>query len=229
MSADEKNFYVLDGYRIPGFADILEKSAKLSRIPEDYAPSYFQDQLGDTAYGRGRQEIYHLPDRVSMLKREAEEHLQTRLPNLRKKLFHKENNRSRHRPGIKINKGNFAIIRDPLLEDLEKAVEHFFGTKCLIVGNYWYPKGGYRSWHTNKYDPHGWAMFLVDVDRPGASWFQYLDPVSEEWIKIPDRPGMVTVFRIDPDELLWHSVVSEDCNRWSQGFIIPDNWKDRLL
>jgi hypothetical protein len=30
-----------------------------------------------------------------------------------------------------------------------------------IRGNFYYPPGGYREWHTNKYDAHGWRMYLV--------------------------------------------------------------------
>lgn len=34
-----------------------------------------------------------------------------------------------------------------------------------IRGNFYYPPGGYREWHSNKYDTHGWRMYLVHTQN----------------------------------------------------------------
>lgn len=36
-----------------------------------------------------------------------------------------------------------------------------------VRGNFYYPPGGYREWHTNQYDAHGWRLYLVHTRRRG--------------------------------------------------------------
>ncbi len=223
------SFYTIDATRIPGFEGILEQSRLLSRIPEGYHPDHFHKQLDDPEYARNRDEVYHLPDTRAMLEREAREHFENRLPGLKKTLFNKPFKPQQRKSPIKECDGYLAIVSEKHIAPLRQAVEGFFGGPCTRVGDFWYPAGGYRSWHTNNYDVHGWEMFLVDVDVPQGSYFQYIDPATGAWVKVPDKPGMINIFKVDPKNHFWHSIVSENANRWSQGFRIPDNWIERLL
>ena len=86
-------------------------------------------------------------------------------------------------------------------------------------GVFWYPKGGYREWHTNHpYDGvvqnAGWRIYLVDTD--GESAFHYLD-AHGELKTVSDKPLYANIFYLPPVTLFWHSVVS-NANRFSCGF-----------
>jgi len=88
-------------------------------------------------------------------------------------------------------------------------------------GIFWYPKGGYREWHTNHpYDgvieSAGWRLYLIDVDGEGESYFNYLD-ASGRLHRVLDKPLYANVFYLPPVALFWHSVVSNG-DRFSCGF-----------
>ena len=91
-----------------------------------------------------------------------------------------------------------------------------------LRGNYYYPKGGYREWHTNQYDPLGWRLYFVHIDQSECATFNYIDPVSKARHQCTDTDGMMRLFYVGSgDSLLWHSIVS-DGNRWSLGFILNE-------
>ncbi len=78
--------------------------------------------------------------------------------------------------------------------------------KCSIIlsGNFFYPKNGYMSWHTNK-DAPGLRLYLSYTEHENSSFFIYKDGVNI--IKDPDYVGWTArEFTIDKDNLLWHSV-----------------------
>lgn len=104
------------------------------------------------------------------------------------------------------------------MRDLIQAVSEFFGVHCHCQGDYCYPKGGFRDWHTNKYDTPGWRLYIIDVDVPRQSYFRVKHPQTNEIITVWDEPGTFNFFRIDPNRLLWHSIRALDANRWSKGF-----------
>ena len=88
-------------------------------------------------------------------------------------------------------------------------------------GVFWYPKGGFREWHSNypynqKTDFSGWRIYLVDVEEEGKSGFQYLD-TNGELVHCPDRKGHANVFWLPRDRFFWHAVYSKT-NRFSCGF-----------
>ena len=88
-------------------------------------------------------------------------------------------------------------------------------------GVFWYPKGGYREWHSNfPYNEHtdraGWRIYLVDVEEEGKSGFQYLNK-SGACTHCADKKGYANIFWLPHDRFFWHAVFSHT-NRFSCGF-----------
>jgi predicted ribosomally synthesized peptide with nif11-like leader len=114
-------------------------------------------------------------------------------------------------------------------------LEHVFGCEIQFSGSMWYPPFAYRLWHTNETQP-GWRMYLIDFDESIApsdtrSFFRYMNPQTKELVTLQDRPKMLRFFKVDQraDRLFWHCIVNRaDRNRWSFGFVVPDDWMARL-
>ena len=115
------------------------------------------------------------------------------------------------------------------MPELIAEVSGYFGASCRCQGDYWYPRGGFRDWHTNKYDTSGWRLYIIDVDAPAESYFRIKHPRTNEIVTLWDQPGTFNFFLIDPNRLLWHCIAAEGCNRWSKGFVIPDTWLDTVV
>lgn len=118
--------------------------------------------------------------------------------------------------------------RKTRLQELTAEVSTFFGVSCRCQGDYWYPRGGFRDWHTNKYDASGWRLYIVDVDAPEQSYFRVKNPTTGKLETLWDRPGTFNFFRIDPENVLWHCIGAPHANRWSKGFVVPETWLDRV-
>lgn len=89
-------------------------------------------------------------------------------------------------------------------------------------GVFWYPKGGFREWHSNfpyneQTDKAGWRIYLVDVVEEGKSGFQYLNREGEV-VHCADRKGHANIFWLPEDRFFWHSVFSHT-DRFSCGFL----------
>lgn len=133
-------------------------------------------------------------------------------------------------------------VTHPLYDDyfgakvrMVSALEEIFGDEVRLSGSMWYPPTGYRLWHTNETQP-GWRMYLIDFDgQPepsgGKSFFRYMNPDTKELVTLEDRPKMMRIFKIEQekDRLFWHCIVNAtEFNRWSFGFVVPDNWMEKL-
>jgi hypothetical protein len=95
-------------------------------------------------------------------------------------------------------------------------------------GDFYYPNGGYREWHSNQYDPHGWRLYIVHTVPSGCASFQYVDPHTKTRHQCVDFDGCMRLFRIGSGEdLLWHSIIS-DGQRWSLGFILNEESAAKL-
>lgn len=106
------------------------------------------------------------------------------------------------------------------------ALEKVLGPCGGMQGDFYYPRGGYRGWHTNSYDAQGWRMYLVRTIGVG-SWFQYWD--GDKIKVVPDDDYTINFFRVARDEPLFHGVVANGAQRWSKGFVVPAGWQARLL
>jgi predicted ribosomally synthesized peptide with nif11-like leader len=127
---------------------------------------------------------------------------------------------------------------DTYLQAKVQTVRHLsriFGCDIRLSGSMWYPPHAYRLWHTNENQP-GWRMYLIDFDDAIAasdtrSFFRYMNPETQELVTLQDRPKLLRFFKIDQrdDALFWHCIVNgAERNRWSFGFVIPDDWMTRL-
>ena len=88
-------------------------------------------------------------------------------------------------------------------------------------GIFWYPKGGFREWHSNfpyneQTDRSGWRIYLVDVEEEGKSGFQYLNAEGQN-VHCEDKIGYANVFWLPHDRFFWHAIYS-NTNRFSCGF-----------
>lgn len=114
-------------------------------------------------------------------------------------------------------------------------LEGFFGSEIRFSGSMWYPPRAYRLWHTNE-TQSGWRMYLIDFDEPagdlaGTSFFRYMNPQSKEVVTLEEHPKMARFFKIEQEKekLFWHCIVNATTrNRWSFGFVVPENWLDKL-
>jgi hypothetical protein len=129
-------------------------------------------------------------------------------------------------------------LYDSYLQAKVRMVRHLsdiFRWDIRFSGSMWYPPRSYRLWHTNENQP-GWRMYLIDFDAAIAesdmrSFFRYMNPATKELVTLQDRPKLLRFFKVDQsaDALFWHCIVnSAERNRWSFGFVIPDDWMTRL-
>lgn len=113
-------------------------------------------------------------------------------------------------------------------------LENLLGDDLLPQrGNFYYPNGGYREWHTNQFDPHGWRMYVVRTSPSGCATFRYKNPRSssnsEEIYDCPDYDGTVRLFRISSrEDALWHTIISEG-DRWSLGVLLSDESAEKII
>ena len=95
-------------------------------------------------------------------------------------------------------------------------------------GHFWYPPGGFMSWHHNLRTP-GWRLYVTYAEEPGKSFFRYRHPDTGEIVTLTDRQWDFRLFEIAPERTLWHAVRSET-HRFSIGYrILPrPSWIARV-
>lgn len=168
-------------------------------------------------------EVYHLPSHEEMLKREGEDFLG--------KHFGKKEGSNRSQGTYEMKTGHVRFFERPVVLELQSAVASLFGTRCQLLGDFLYPPGGFRSWHTNRYDlPKNqndvWAIFFVFAEEDDASFFRFIDPDSGEMMTAWDKKACANIFRTSRDPAVWHCIRSESTSRWSVGFHLPDHWQE---
>jgi hypothetical protein len=86
-------------------------------------------------------------------------------------------------------------------------------------GNFYYPKGAFREWHTNVIHKPGYRMYFISCKEDGKSWFNYLD--KDKVVNLPDKNEYANIFYVNDtlEEATWHSIYSET-DRFSLGFNI---------
>jgi hypothetical protein len=101
-------------------------------------------------------------------------------------------------------------------------------------GNFFYPTNGYREWHTNRFDPHGWRLYLVHTIPSGCALFRYQNSVNRDEtvgrvVDCRDEDGVVRLFQVKGGrEALWHCIVSEG-QRWSLGVMLSERSAQSML
>lgn len=135
-----------------------------------------------------------------------------------------------YRFGKYIRKGNTAknLPRiSQLIGQLCSGADDKAGSNSL-GGYFYYPPGGCREWHTNKKDWIGWrGYFIYCPDGDNMSDLNVLDPKTHKMTRIPDKSGVLRLFKVTSSPPLWHSV-SSSTHRYSLGFRLADKCVDRL-
>ena len=99
-------------------------------------------------------------------------------------------------------------------------------------GNFYYPKGAYREWHTNAYHVNGYRMYFIATGK-GGSYFNYINPESNQVVNLKDANEYANIFYVygtdNWDKMIWHSIYS-NTDRFSLGFNIhPEGLKNDLV
>lgn len=115
-----------------------------------------------------------------------------------------------------------------VMNSIRQDMELIFNNEVELRGYFYYPKGGYRIWHTNRNETPGWRLYLVG--SVGDSYFCHVDRKNKQMVRTLDTNNSINVFKIENDEdnLLYHSVFSND-DRWSLGFLTDENAVITLL
>lgn len=107
--------------------------------------------------------------------------------------------------------------------ELDKKMISAIGVKFSALKMY-YPAGGHIGWHNNCNCP-GYNL-IMSYNETGNGFFQYMDPISNEIVRIDDVPGWsakVGYFGSfdEPDKVLWHSARTYE-PRLTLSYVTPD-------
>ena len=99
-------------------------------------------------------------------------------------------------------------------------------------GNFYYPKGAFREWHTNAYHVNGYRIYFITKGN-GESYFNYVNPDTNKVVNLPDRHEYANIFYVygtdNWDKMIWHSIYS-NTDRFSLGFNVhPESLKNDVI
>ena len=77
----------------------------------------------------------------------------------------------------------------PIAKYMDAAYKSIYGhiQYTMVRGLFWYPKGGFREWHTNRFHLSGWRLYMIDCDEDERSWFAYKHPKTSITHRIPEE------------------------------------------
>jgi len=86
-------------------------------------------------------------------------------------------------------------------------------------GNFYYPAGGFREWHSNRLDTPGYRVYFVACEKDNKSGLNYIDPVTDTVKTLYDKNETANIFYVNDskENAFFHSVFS-DTDRFSFGF-----------
>ena len=126
--------------------------------------------------------------------------------------------------------GMLSCVNHPIRHYMNKIYKSIYGNIKFteVRGLFWYPKGGFREWHTNQYHRQGWRLYLIYADEDEKSWFSFKHPETGKLHTIPDCSGHINIFKITKDPPIWHNVYSQT-NRISLGIHVTDEFIDKFI
>lgn len=136
--------------------------------------------------------------------------------------------------GINLVQGGDRVpdnIRKRTLE-LNKKLNSYFMTQFSAV-NMYYPENGFMGWHNNANCP-GWNVIMSWTPEPHHGFFKFIDPITKETIQLDDDVNMQEGWTVkvgyygnfeEEDRQVWHCARSYDCERFTLGYVIPDEHK----
>eukprot|EP00928_Gymnodinium_smaydae_P064897 TRINITY_DN4812_c0_g1_i4.p1 TRINITY_DN4812_c0_g1~~TRINITY_DN4812_c0_g1_i4.p1 ORF type:complete len:516 (-),score=4.67 TRINITY_DN4812_c0_g1_i4:3-1550(-) len=93
-----------------------------------------------------------------------------------------------------------------------------YNDDLLSTGMFYYPPGGYMSWHTNSMNPVGYRMYFSQMSLgTGEAGFSWVDPRSRVLHTMKSQNGSIGIFPLQRDPVLYHSVWSTDAHRKAFG------------
>ena len=86
-------------------------------------------------------------------------------------------------------------------------------------GNFYYPAGGFREWHSNRLDTPGYRVYFVACEKDNKSGLNYIHPVTDTVKTLYDKNETANIFYVNnsKENAFFHSVFS-DTDRFSFGF-----------
>lgn len=96
-------------------------------------------------------------------------------------------------------------------------------------GFYWYPPYGFTEWHTDSRQVEGWRLYIVKVLTPGESGFALYNSASQKAYHLRDQEGLVNMFKVEPQQPLWHAVFSRDVQRFTVGIAVSNTYAELIL
>ena len=90
---------------------------------------------------------------------------------------------------------------------------------CEPRGNFYYPAGGFREWHSNRKDGTGYRIYFIACEQDNKSGLNYIDPNDNKVKILYDKNEHANIFYVNDsvDNPFFHSVFS-DTDRFSFGF-----------
>ena len=107
-----------------------------------------------------------------------------------------------------------------------------YDTQVSLRGVFWYPPGGFDSWHTDGTLAQGWRLYLIDPDprqASNSSYLAYRDSASGGYVRVADAAPRINMFEVNAAAPLWHAVASARGHRLSVGLAISDATAAMLL
>ena len=226
-------FISLPAERVPGLKHLFQGARELATVPDEVDVGWAERQFAENEdFKARRDEVYHPPEEKRFLRREAEYSLKRD----HRSLVADSSGTSKQETTACSRSAGGVISWDidspaarslPLREQVSEMFQH----DCRPLGDQLYPPRSYRDWHSNKFDmglEQCWVMFLVYSDRSRESFFRYRFPADGTTHTVWDDGATVNFFFVSKRSLLWHCIASETAWRWSHGFELPDNWRERL-
>lgn len=232
-------FFSFESSEIKGFEKITELAQKQSFFPEGWDNDGLLDLDSNHSLGKLKKSLDFPPVEEAMLQLESNHAAVKYRKRIRRLLLQNTKQESEHENDRCIERKNnlkselkegLVSLDRGYLKELKKEVSTYFEQKCPIKGNFFYPRGGFRSWHTNKYDTPGWRMYVVNVDKPNQSFFRFKHPKNNKICTYWEKSNCtVNFFCIEPENVLWHCIGSPNANRWSKGFRVPNTWMKKVF
>lgn len=131
-----------------------------------------------------------------------------------------------HVKGIDINTAKSAELPDGWLDaaaKLDKGIMQAIGVGFSALKMY-YPDRGYIAWHNNCNCPG--QNLLLTYSKTGNGYFEWMDPLTQEIIRMEDRPGWTAKVGYygsdkEPDKILWHCAKSYE-PRLTVSYVVRD-------
>lgn len=150
---------------------------------------------------------------------------------------HFERTKDKTHPSIPVNggqlaRGKFQINHQAEENNLLQRCKQLFPS-TRFTGYFYYPKGGFREWHTNdiniddgrRYD---WRVYLVYVNKDGKSGTRTRNLPSGKFTTYTDKNNTMNIFKLGRTERWWHCIYSQ-CDRVSLGLHLNDKDMNTLF